>query len=297
MIPPEFTVGYRAAVSIDQCLIDYVVDQCWIQDISECYCTWPCYSFPELYFKARHHICPSHEHTSLASRISRAYQVYHPTVFKAVLEPEWTSDFEGLLLGFKRSSDCSIFHSVIKIATSIRFLTSLPCPEADVSFWLNWFELITEIISKISVPAKVQQFDIHTMLRYSVVRGGDTIGLYNDFLHIPLRYCIKALQKGGANLVRYGQFQNNIIRQYSLDDKSSPRCFFSPGYPWFSGKSRPNQDSFPVYLIAYEFGPEPSDWDIYWSEPTDVFAGDFWNLIENPPLQIPGAWEDSFNED
>lgn len=51
-----------------------------------------------------------------------------------------------------------------------------------------------------------------------------------------------------------------------------------------------------VYLIGFKYGPEPEDWDIYWDEPTDMFAGEFWELIENPPPQIPGAWEEAFDD-
>ncbi len=33
------------------------------------------------------------------------------------------------------------------------------------------------------------------------------------------------------------------------------------------------------------------------SNPRDEFAGDFWTMIENPGLQIPGAWLDEDLDD
>ncbi|RYP07837.1 hypothetical protein DL765_008990 [Monosporascus sp. GIB2] len=53
----------------------------------------------------------------------------------------------------------------------------------------------------------------------------------------------------------------------------------------------------PFDYERYKYGPEPEDWDVYWSEPTDEFAGDFWELVENPPLQVPGAWDPGFDDE
>lgn len=49
-------------------------------------------------------------------------------------------------------------------------------------------------------------------------------------------------------------------------------------------------DGFP-YVRAVHYGSEPKDWyfelDLYYED----YAGDFWNLLENPRvLMVPGAW-------
>lgn len=37
-------------------------------------------------------------------------------------------------------------------------------------------------------------------------------------------------------------------------------------------------------------GPELEDWKIWFAEPTDKFAGEFWQLVDPAPLYIPGGW-------
>jgi hypothetical protein len=43
-------------------------------------------------------------------------------------------------------------------------------------------------------------------------------------------------------------------------------------------------------LINFTYGSSPDDWHIWFSESTDAFAGDFWNLIERQAEVMPGAW-------
>lgn len=45
-------------------------------------------------------------------------------------------------------------------------------------------------------------------------------------------------------------------------------------------------------LASFKYGPRPEDWHLIWGVDSDEFAGEFWDLIENPPLRIPGGWVD-----
>ncbi|KAJ0297162.1 hypothetical protein COL516b_010901 [Colletotrichum fioriniae] len=45
-------------------------------------------------------------------------------------------------------------------------------------------------------------------------------------------------------------------------------------------------------LVSFTYGPEPKDWKLVWSLEAEEYAGEFWDLIENPPLRVPGAWVD-----
>ncbi|RYC63520.1 hypothetical protein CHU98_g2657, partial [Xylaria longipes] len=49
----------------------------------------------------------------------------------------------------------------------------------------------------------------------------------------------------------------------------------------------------PFRLIGFTYGPNPEDWAIYLSEPTDLFAGEFFGMINNPQRNIPGYWGDN----
>ncbi|KAI1464187.1 uncharacterized protein F4812DRAFT_453064 [Daldinia caldariorum] len=51
-----------------------------------------------------------------------------------------------------------------------------------------------------------------------------------------------------------------------------------------------------IELFWDDFGPEPEDWGFYFNEPTDEFAGNFWNLVRDSPLNIPGAWVEDEDE-
>ena len=302
-MPQELSGLYMAGISIEDIILENAINKrtnnaFLNEDDGEphCNCNWH-YNFSEIYFKIRPQLCPSHENTTLSSRINAAaFQIANPAVFKAVLEPEWTSDLDGLLLNFVAECGFSIIHSIIEhgglFYCFVRTRNSLD----PIPYWQEWFELATEVISRIPTPAKLKQLDIHLVLYEFTREGISAINAWNRITHTLLREWILALKKAGVDLVKYGRLQNKIIRQYPLDDKSSARCFFPTVFPSRAEKQNIQCRRLPVYLIAYKLGPEPSDWDIYWSEPTDVFAGDFWNLIEDPPLQIPGAWENAFDE-
>ncbi|KAK0748334.1 hypothetical protein B0T21DRAFT_344008 [Apiosordaria backusii] len=57
---------------------------------------------------------------------------------------------------------------------------------------------------------------------------------------------------------------------------------------------KPEQPEFGYVWKNIIYGPNPEDWslefewDIAWEE----FLEDFWNWIDNPPLEIPGSWVD-----
>ena len=39
-------------------------------------------------------------------------------------------------------------------------------------------------------------------------------------------------------------------------------------------------------------GPEPADWQIWFCGSFEAYSGEFWDMIENPEYDIPGAWMD-----
>ena len=43
-------------------------------------------------------------------------------------------------------------------------------------------------------------------------------------------------------------------------------------------------------LLLFSYGPEASDWHIWHRHQGDVFAGDFWDMLEHPERRVPGAW-------
>ncbi|KAK3396273.1 hypothetical protein B0T20DRAFT_417304 [Sordaria brevicollis] len=47
-----------------------------------------------------------------------------------------------------------------------------------------------------------------------------------------------------------------------------------------------------LFLTGFTHGPRPEDWEIFWDPSVEDYVEDFWRMIENPPLAIPGSWVD-----
>lgn len=97
-----------------------------------------------------------------------------------------------------------------------------------------------------------------------------------------LNIWLSDLQEVGVDLVRYA-VDEKVLHLAGAVNRSflryhPQRCYMS------------------TYLINFSYGPCPEDWHFYFSEPTDVFAGEFWAMAESFPcqdeleLRIPGSW-------
>lgn len=109
-----------------------------------------------------------------------------------------------------------------------------------------------------------------------------------DRLEKNLRNSIKTwldqLMSEGIDLVEYGQWEKKILGS----DKF--RRFFQ-----FTSKSSPDiWNTHVVSLLNFTYGPKRSDWQFWFNiEPEFIHEGcvkDFWDMVENPERQIPGAW-------
>ncbi|CRK45160.1 hypothetical protein BN1723_006461 [Verticillium longisporum] len=45
-----------------------------------------------------------------------------------------------------------------------------------------------------------------------------------------------------------------------------------------------------IRFINIDYGVEPEDWILWWAIEYEELAGIFWNMVENPPLCLPGSW-------
>ncbi|KAK6948976.1 hypothetical protein Daesc_009048 [Daldinia eschscholtzii] len=115
--------------------------------------------------------------------------------------------------------------------------------------------------------------------RYLVEKQNNYLAFAVEPFNLMIMEWLKALALAGVDLEAYGRREYAIL----LDDYSLRYIVaYSHSY---SGILR-----LKIYLIRFKFGPKPEDWEFYFNEPTDEFAGDFWKLVEDPPLRIPGAW-------
>lgn len=45
-------------------------------------------------------------------------------------------------------------------------------------------------------------------------------------------------------------------------------------------------------LVSFKYDPQPEEWHFEWDLAVEEYVGDFWNMVDNPPLHIPGGWTD-----
>ncbi|KAK7963451.1 hypothetical protein PG988_010425 [Apiospora saccharicola] len=50
------------------------------------------------------------------------------------------------------------------------------------------------------------------------------------------------------------------------------------------------RDNVFVEVKGVRTGATPNDWEIWFGERTDEYAGEFWHLVDPAPLYVPGAW-------
>lgn len=83
-----------------------------------------------------------------------------------------------------------------------------------------------------------------------------------DFLHRMLRAWLSDLQVSSVDLQQYGE-QKTALR---LRDQLNWTFFW-----WGLGY---------IYLMNFSYGSQPEDWQLWFSEPSDRYAGQFWAMTE-----------------
>jgi hypothetical protein len=91
---------------------------------------------------------------------------------------------------------------------------------------------------------------------------------------------LQTLQGFGIDLERYGKTERKLFYQESSSWRNLELCM--PG----------RDEVCPLRLVGLQVGPKPEDWKVWLSEPSDEFAGEFWDMLEHPERTIPGAWDE-----
>lgn len=103
-----------------------------------------------------------------------------------------------------------------------------------------------------------------------------------------LKNWVSDLTAGGMDLVAYGESEKeHYYRRGVLTLPQKPReVLLGPKERIFYAPQRS--------LNGFTFGPNAEDWNLIWEWHPDPerLAGEFWTLIEDPPLAIPGSWVD-----
>ncbi|KAI1111388.1 hypothetical protein F5Y14DRAFT_454037 [Nemania sp. NC0429] len=96
---------------------------------------------------------------------------------------------------------------------------------------------------------------------------------------------LETLKENGIDLAEYGRRELEILhREEANRDWYAPAMLprnLDQEYTYYGAVFR---------LVGFQYGPNPEDWKIYVSEATDMFAGEFWEMVENPLPTVPGSW-------
>lgn len=82
---------------------------------------------------------------------------------------------------------------------------------------------------------------------------------------------LEVLQESGVSLDEYGKVAARLVAEEFIYRRWD-------GPEWV------------LEVIMVDYGPEVHDWKIWWSEASDHFAGEFWEMVEPKPSLMPGSW-------
>lgn len=88
---------------------------------------------------------------------------------------------------------------------------------------------------------------------------------------LALHHWLEDLQASGVDLNEYGRVEQNIFMQND----------------W-----RSERPAVQLRLSAFSYGPEPRDWKFTWEIDYGEIVAEFWEQVENPRLNMVGAWVD-----
>lgn len=100
---------------------------------------------------------------------------------------------------------------------------------------------------------------------------------YEKILIRVVRLFLESASEAGIDLEEYGRRESELLVPYVSYYRSWKDFTTTPSNP---------------YLVSIKYGPRPEDWDFTWDLLVEEFAGEFWEMLENQPLHIPGAWVD-----
>lgn len=103
---------------------------------------------------------------------------------------------------------------------------------------------------------------------------------------------LNIIRECGIDLLEYGRQENKRLKD---EEKGYEFTIWRDTWDETSRNWEDLENGrFEVRLIGFEYGSEPGDWKLWWSEPTDALVGDFWREVEPEPLWIPGSWGEDF---
>ncbi|KAI8629468.1 hypothetical protein F5Y19DRAFT_83329 [Xylariaceae sp. FL1651] len=271
--------------------------------------------------------CPAHGQTILRSRVARAREIAwslfptDPRILKFVLSPDWNV---SLYDPCNFTTTYRYFPLIHTVAILIR-KSVVPTQSRAEKINEDWLTFAREVLRHTrDVHALEYEDSLPNFLNYN---RGQVSEVQYAWRHEPgwvtplsrqvlppivgwvrpngwrtrLRYTecqwrclmrsnlhcwLRLVKEANIDLLRYGCRENELLRTNGVIRDTTRWNCSSRSLIWDESWSA-NQR-----LIGFKIGSEVEDWDVLWNEPTDEFAGDFWYLVEDCYLHVPGAWCD-----
>ncbi|KAF7534521.1 hypothetical protein G7054_g6189 [Neopestalotiopsis clavispora] len=210
--------------------------------------------------------------------------------------PTWKGNIKPTLLHALAAAISAITWRVLKDANHKQSLAYLngtsqnSKPFIETAMRDDWALVVSEVVPiwndlHCLVPGE-NGFDDRTALYWDRSRS-------TRFLLIEpgLRLWLNILRNAGVDLKEYGKKEAGLFISQSVSEK--PVTMYDVTFGDRLSRIHGGDAwgaKFEVNLIGFQYGAEVDDWKLWWSEPSDVFAGDFWKLVESPYQPVPGAW-------
>ena len=127
-----------------------------------------------------------------------------------------------------------------------------------------------------------------------------------DQLDEPLYYWLLCLWRCGVDLEKYGALEQDIFLRHTRAHLDKFRWSYGYNADKFSKAPADRGDiqneqaharPVPIYslgprLKGFKYGPRPEDWSLIWDMEWEELVGDFWKMVEDRTVEMPGAWVD-----
>ncbi|KXH37043.1 hypothetical protein CSIM01_00105 [Colletotrichum simmondsii] len=114
----------------------------------------------------------------------------------------------------------------------------------------------------------------------------------DHIIQSTLQVWVKMLHGNKVNLLQHGR--------QSRTTYTVPRRHMLPGWSFrlLQDPSEPrkrNKKHYREYRIEYidiTYGPLPEHWKVWWAVDFECYTGEFWGMLEDSEIKIPGSWVD-----
>ncbi|KAH6977394.1 hypothetical protein BKA56DRAFT_588231 [Ilyonectria sp. MPI-CAGE-AT-0026] len=275
-----------------------------------------CTIFPDVLRLVLPHISPDHYTLSACKRL-RSFNLYdsHPISLRLFLQPDGSIVANDVRELQQQAISLAVLVALVSTAQTRkqtpptndwrRFRRDTIAVTKSLSFQQGPLDSILERYSPLShqpIGTAFSAIILGTML--SIYRW-DGYEAKNDWiyqLNTALRDWLEDLSIAGVDLTEYGRIEKAVLSSPSVLEKSSSTlCGSAVQIPsdWFRFKAK-RGDYYQIDHIKLEnftYGPKPTDWSYVWDYPTENFSGEFWDMIDNMALKVPGSWVEDSDSD